>query len=88
MSFYGMSAALVAGIIASLSVYAVQSITHQNPIRGAMIATTLRSSRWNRPSEARDILDDFDVGRRKIFVIQLQGHVRLQPLLNPYLYFV
>ena len=75
MSIYGMSAALVAGIISALSVYAVQSITHQNPVRGAMSAKTLRSSRLNRPPGAKAILDSDDMGRRKIFVIQLQGHV-------------
>ena len=75
MSIYGMSAALIAGIISALSVYAVQSITHQNPVRGAMSAKTLRSSRLNRPPGAKAILDSDDMGRRKIFVIQLQGHV-------------
>lgn len=80
MSIYGMSAALVAGIIAALSVYAVQSITHQNPVRGTMCAKTLRSSRLNRPPGAKSILDDDRVGRKRIFVIQLQGHV--SPLLG------
>lgn len=75
MSIWGMSAALVAGVIAALSVFAAQSMTHQNPVRGAMSAKTLRSSRWNRPPGARAILDDDTVGRKKIFMIQLQGHV-------------
>lgn len=75
MSIYGMSAALVAGIIAALSVYAVQSITHQIPVRGTMCAKTLRSSRLNRPLGAKAILDDDTLGRKRIFVIQLQGHI-------------
>ncbi|KAL3786183.1 hypothetical protein HJC23_001259 [Cyclotella cryptica] len=71
----GMDAALVAGVIAALSTYAVQSITYQYPIRGAMTATRLRSSAWNRSSEAEKILMDPITGRQRIYVIQMQGHI-------------
>eukprot|EP00804_Cyclotella_cryptica_P000002 CCRYP_013698-RB/>CCRYP_013698-RB protein AED:0.01 eAED:0.01 QI:1217/1/1/1/0/0/3/643/636 len=71
----GMDAALVAGVIAALSTYAVQSITYQYPIRGAMTAARLRSSTWNRSTEAEKILMDPATGRPKIYVIQLQGHI-------------
>jgi len=75
MITFGMDAALVAGIIAALSTYAVQSITYQYPIRGAMTATRLRSSAWNRSFEAQEILMDKMKGRQRIYVIQMQGHI-------------
>lgn len=71
----GMDAALIAGIIAALSTYAAQSIAYQYPIRGAMTAARLRSSAWNRSSEAEKILMDPVSGRQRIFVIQMQGHI-------------
>lgn len=71
----GMDAALVAGVIAALSTYAVQSIAYQYPIRGAMTAARLRSSAWNRSSEAEKILMDPVTGRQRIYVIQMQGHI-------------
>eukprot|EP00586_Coscinodiscus_wailesii_P021266 CAMPEP_0172504374 /NCGR_PEP_ID=MMETSP1066-20121228/178172_1 /TAXON_ID=671091 /ORGANISM="Coscinodiscus wailesii, Strain CCMP2513" /LENGTH=667 /DNA_ID=CAMNT_0013280547 /DNA_START=86 /DNA_END=2086 /DNA_ORIENTATION=- len=75
MTIYGMSAALLAGIISALSTYAVQSVTYLNPVRGSMSAATLRSSRWNRSAQENEILENNDIGRRKIFVIQLHGHI-------------
>lgn len=71
----GMDAALVAGIIAALSTYAAQSIAYQYPIRGSMSAARVRSSAWNRSSEAERILADPQTGRQRIFVIQMQGHI-------------
>ncbi|KAL7478904.1 hypothetical protein ACHAW6_004659 [Cyclotella cf. meneghiniana] len=71
----GMDAGLVAGVIAALSTYAVQSITYQYPIRGAMTAARLRSSTCNRSTEAEKILMDPATGRPRIYVIQLQGHI-------------
>ena len=76
MTVYGMEAALIAGVIAALSTYAFQSITYLNPIRGIMSAATLRSSAWSRSPEINNILDDDSIGRKRILVIQLQGHVR------------
>lgn len=75
MTTYGMSAALIAGVIAALSTYAVQSINYQNPIRQIFSASTLRSSDWNRSLEARDILDNTKTGRSRILIFQLQGHI-------------
>lgn len=75
MVVFGMSAALIAGAVAALSVYLFQSITHQNPIKGQMSAASLRSSAWNRSIEARAILDDKTTGRHKIHLILLQGHI-------------
>ena len=75
MTAQGMTAALIASVIAALSTYAVQSITHQDPVRGHMTAESLRSSVWNRSPDALKILDDAKAGRQRILVIQLQGHV-------------
>ena len=75
MVVFGMSAALIAGAVAALSVYLFQSITHQNPIKGQMSAASLRSSAWNRSIEAREILEDKTTGRHKIHLILLQGHI-------------
>lgn len=75
MSFFGMDAALIAGFIAALSTYAVQSITYQHPIKGSMRAATLRSSAWNRSAEAQRILLDKKKGRERILIIQCQGHI-------------
>lgn len=75
MTISGMDAAMIAGGIAAVATYAVQSIHYTSPIRGAMSATTLRSSRWNLTNRARSILDDDAFGRSRILVIQLQGHL-------------
>lgn len=75
MSVYGMEAAMVAGGIAAVSTYAVQNVAYLSPIRGVMPATTLRSSDWNRNAASEAILVDSDVGRSRIFVVQLQGHL-------------
>ncbi len=75
MTLYGMEAAMVAGGIAAVSTYAVQSVAYLTPIRGVMPATTLRSSHWNRSHAANEILDDPDEGRSRILVVQLQGHL-------------
>jgi len=75
MTFYGMEAAMIAGVIAAVSTYAMQSITYLNPIRGSMSAVTLRSSHRNRNYRATSVLDDPINGRSRIVVIQLQGHL-------------
>jgi SulP family sulfate permease len=66
---------MIAGVLAAISTYAVQSITYLSPIRGTMCAATLRSSRFTRNPRANEILDDPLNGRQRIFVIQLQGHL-------------
>jgi SulP family sulfate permease len=75
MTAYGMEAAMVAGIIAAVSTYAVQSVAYLSPIRGFMPATTLRSSVLYRKAEAESILNSSIDGRSRILVIQLQGHL-------------
>jgi sulfate permease, SulP family len=75
MSFYGMEAAMVAGGIAAVSTYAVQSVTYLSPIRGVMPAATLRSSHWNRSRASEAILENPREGRNRILVVQLQGHL-------------
>uniref|UniRef100_A0A7R9ZRL1 Cyclic nucleotide-binding domain-containing protein n=1 Tax=Craspedostauros australis TaxID=1486917 RepID=A0A7R9ZRL1_9STRA len=75
MTFWGMTAALLAGVIAAMSTYAVQSMTFQNPIRQVMKATTLRSSAWNRCATSRRILRDHHTGRSRILIFQLNGHL-------------
>ena len=75
MSSFGMTAALLAGILSALSTYAVQSVKNIHPIFRIMHATTLRSSSWERPSDAMAILDDTDTGRSRILIFQLQGHL-------------
>ena len=75
MTVLGMEAALLTGAVSALLTYAIQSITYLSPIRGSMTAATLRSSEWNRSSEAFDILDSDETGRLRIEVIQLQGHL-------------
>lgn len=75
MSIFGMESAMVAGGIAAVSTYAVQNVAYLNPIRGVMPATTLRSSDWNRNASSEAILVDSDIGRSRILVVQLQGHL-------------
>ena len=70
-----MSAAIVTGVITALMTYVIQTIHYQNPIRGSMLASSLRSSQRNRSLDANVILEDRYKGRRKVYVIQLQGHV-------------
>lgn len=75
MTLKGMTAALVAGLIVALSTFALQSITLLDPIFRVMSASTLRSSAWNRSTDACDLLDDKSHGRSRILVVQLQGHL-------------
>ena len=75
MTVFGMTAALVAGIIAALSTYAVQSITNLNPVFRILSASTLRSSAWNRQHAANDLLASPTTGRARVLIAQLQGHL-------------
>lgn len=75
MTIYGMTAGLFAGVLAALSTHAAQSIKNINPIFRILHATTLRSSSWERPSGAMDILDSATAGRARILIFQLQGHL-------------
>mmetsp|Transcript_29741 Transcript_29741/g.45337 ORF Transcript_29741/g.45337 Transcript_29741/m.45337 type:complete len:754 (-) Transcript_29741:1325-3586(-) len=75
MTVYGMTAALITGVIAALTTYAAQSIVHLNPIKRVITASTLRSSAWVRCKEAVKILNDPHVGRNRILIVQLQSHL-------------
>lgn len=75
MTAKGMSGGLIAGVFAALSVYAAQSITYMNPIREILPATTLRSSVWTRPAAELAILNSDVVGRTRVLLVQLQGHL-------------
>jgi SulP family sulfate permease len=75
MTLYGMKAAMIAGFITAISTYAMQNLTYVHPLRGFMAATTLRSSRWNRSARAQTILANHAIGRSRILVVQLQGHL-------------
>jgi SulP family sulfate permease len=75
MTAYGMEAAMMAGIIAAVSTYCVQSVAYLSPVRGSMSAVTLRSSQINRSIKASSILDSMSDGRSRIQVVQLQGHL-------------
>lgn len=71
----GMDEALVVGMVAALSTYVAQSIRYQDPIRGAMSASRLRSSAWERSAKAKQILLDRKTGRSRIYIFHLQGHI-------------
>ena len=75
MTIWGMTAALIAGVISALSTYAAQSINYHDPIRQVLTATSLRSSTWTRSASARSILENDRTGRSRILIFQLQGHV-------------
>jgi len=75
MTGYGMDAAMIAGVIAAVSTYAVQSITYPVPIRGVMSGATLRSSNHTRNQRLMSILDSPATGRQRCLVVQLQGHL-------------
>ena len=71
----GMDAAMVTGIITAVFVYILQNMTYIDPVRGSMMASTLRSSQYNRGHNAQAILDDPHIGRDRILVVQLQSHL-------------
>ena len=75
MTVFGMSSALVAGIISALSTYAVQSITNLDPVFRIVTAGSLRSSAWTRSPAQLEILDDKRLGRHRVMIVQLQGHL-------------
>ena len=63
------------GLVSALAVYIAQSVQVQNPISDYTSAEMLRSSKWNRSNEANSILDNKNIGRSRICLIQLQGHL-------------
>ena len=70
-----MNAAMIAGGISAVSTYAVQTVAYLHPIRGQMTAATLRSSKRDRGRQENEILDSQEIGRNRILMIQLQGHL-------------
>lgn len=75
MTLYGMDAAMIAGFLSALFTFVAQNMTYIDPIRGTMSAATLRSDKRNRHHEARALLEDLNIGRSRIMVIQFQGHL-------------
>eukprot|EP00536_Pseudo-nitzschia_multiseries_P007383 jgi/Psemu1/296543/fgenesh1_pm.174_\ len=75
MTVWGMTAAMVAGILTALFAYAAQSINYHHPIRQVLTATSLRSSVWMRCAKAQSILSSSQTGRSRILIFQLQGHL-------------
>jgi SulP family sulfate permease len=71
MTFYGLTAGLVLGVICAAVTFTIQLGTHGNAIRGTMRAATLRSSRW------RSVDASATLGKllRHVLVVQLQGHL-------------
>jgi SulP family sulfate permease len=75
MIILGMDAAMVTGVITAVFVFIMQNMTYVDPVRGSMMASTLRSSQYNRGHKAQAILDDPQIGRDRILVVQLQSHL-------------
>ncbi len=75
IGYLGMEIGLLAGVISALTVFIAQSYNVQHPINGHSSAEMLRSSKWNRPAEAVEILEDDEIGCSRVCIIQLQGHL-------------
>lgn len=75
IGFLGMEKGLLAGVLSAISVFIAQSLNVQHPINGHSSAVMLRSSKWNRSTEALAILEDNSIGCSRICIIQLQGHL-------------
>jgi SulP family sulfate permease len=75
MTLYGMDAAMLAGVLTAISTFVAQNMAYVDPVRGSMSAATLQSDRRNRNHKARAILDNPIIGRSRILVVQLQGHL-------------
>ena len=69
MTFYGLTAGLVLGVVCAAMTFTLQVSQRVSPIKAILRATTLRSSRW-RSIEEQDFLDS---NSRNILVVQLQG---------------
>ena len=69
-----MTAALIAGLLAAVVTYALQTSVHKDPVRLVCDATELPSSRHRNITQMK-ILDDPVKGRSRIAIIQLQGHI-------------
>ena len=74
LNVFSMTAALIAGLLAAVLTYALQTSVDKNPVRLVCDATELPSSRHRNISQMK-ILDDPIIGRSRIVIIQLQGHI-------------
>ena len=71
MTMFGMTAALVVGMISAVTTFTLQATRYISPIRKQVTARSLRSSQW-RPVEVHQVL--FQLAD-KVVILQLQGHI-------------
>uniref|UniRef100_A0A7S2CMB3 Cyclic nucleotide-binding domain-containing protein n=1 Tax=Octactis speculum TaxID=3111310 RepID=A0A7S2CMB3_9STRA len=69
MTSAGMTAGLGMGVILSAVAFTLQMFKHSEPIRGAMPASTLKSSRLRSPREQKHLEANLD----RVTVVQVQG---------------
>jgi len=74
LNVFNMTAALIAGLLAAVLTYALQTSVDKDPVRLVCDATELPSSRY-RNITSQKILEDPTKGRSRIAIIQLQGHI-------------
>lgn len=74
LNVFNMTAALLAGLLAAVVTYALQTSVDKDPVRLVCDATEFPSSRY-RNNTSQKILDDPAKGRSRIVIIQLQGHL-------------
>ena len=74
LNVFNMTSALIAGLLAAVVTYALQTSIDKNPVRLVCDATELPSSRHRNISQMK-ILDNPSKGRSRIVIIQLQGHI-------------
>jgi SulP family sulfate permease len=73
LNMANMTAGLVAGLLAALFTYMLQSLLDKNPVRLSCNTSKLPSSKW-RTLAQRKVLES-SRGRNKILLFQLQGHL-------------
>lgn len=71
MTAMGMTTGLALGLVLSAVSFTLQNVRHSEPVRGAMPATTLRSSDMFRRNHAESNVLDNEL--RNVEVVQLQG---------------
>lgn len=74
LNVFNMTAALLAGLLAAVVTYALQTSVDKDPVRLVCDATDFPSSRYRNISSQK-ILDHSTKGRSRIVIIQLQGHL-------------
>lgn len=73
LNMANMTAGLVAGLLAALFTYMLQSLLDKNPVRLSCDTSKLPSSKWRTAAQKRVL--DSSYGRKKIILFQLQGHL-------------